>query len=63
MKKVNQIEIKIRDISFVPEWNTLVTAFICGRKVRSSLLYLFDTNRQGLQARIISKAMQRYLQM
>lgn len=64
MKKVNQIEIKIRDISFTPDWNTLLLLpFFAEEKLDPVPCILLDTNRQGLQARIISKAMQRYSQM
>lgn len=40
--------------------STIGIVFIYGKKDRSSLLYLVDTNRQGLQARITLKVMQKY---
>lgn len=56
MKKVNQIEIRIRDISFIPDWNTLFSLpLFLEEKLDPVSCILFDTNRQGLQARIISK--------
>lgn len=64
MKKGNQIEIKIRDISFIPDRNTLLSMLLSVKeKLDPVSCILFDTTRQGLQANIASKAMQRYSQM
>lgn len=41
MKKDNQMEIKIRDISFIPDWNTLLSLPLFVEEVRSNLLYPF----------------------
>lgn len=64
MKKSNQIEIKIRDISFIPDWNTLLSMPLSVKeKLDPVSCTFFYTNRQGLQASIASKAMQRYSPM
>jgi len=49
MKKVNQIEIKIKDISFIPGWNTLLSLpLFVEEKLDPVSCIFFDTNRQGL---------------
>lgn len=64
MKKSNQIEIKIRDISFISDWNTLLSMPLSVKeKLDPVSCTFFYTNRQGLQASIASKAMQRYSPM
>lgn len=64
MKKGNQIEIKIRDSSFIADWNTLLSMPLSVKeKLDPVSCILFDTNRQGLRANIASKEMQRYSQM
>lgn len=48
MKKGNQIEIKIRVISFVPDWNTLLPMALSMKATLDPVsCILFDTNRQG----------------
>lgn len=63
INKVNQVEIKIREFSFLPDWNALLSLPLFAEDNLDPVSCIFfDTNRQVLQEIIISKAMQRYSQ-